>query len=148
VKPRPAALALVAAAFGLMQLVHYPRTNPPVSGDMDAPPAIRAALRRACYNCHSNETRWPWYSAVAPASWLTHYDVTEGRRRLNFSEWTDYAYDPGTLAHKLDEMAKLISSREMPPWYYRAIHPEARLDRSQREAILRWIARANHVRPR
>ncbi|HJU29581.1 MAG TPA: heme-binding domain-containing protein, partial [Candidatus Binataceae bacterium] len=136
------------AVFGLMQLVRYPRTNPPIRGDLEAPAAVKATLRRACYGCHSNETRWPWYSAIAPASWLAHYDVTEARRRLNFSEWADYAYDPGTRAHKLEEMAELISSREMPPWYYCMMHPEARLDRAQRESMLRWIARENRDRPR
>jgi hypothetical protein len=143
VRRRWAGLAITGALFGLIQLVHYSRTNPPVRSDLNAPPHVEMLLRRACYGCHSNETRWPWYSAIAPASWLAHYDVTEARRRLNFSEWADYEYDPGTRAQKLDEMAKLISSGEMPPWYYRVMHREARLDQPRRDAILRWIAREN-----
>ena len=142
-----AALAAAGVLFGLMQLVRYPRTNPPVRGDLNAPPAVKIPLRRACYACHSNETRWPWYSAIAPASWLTHYDVTEARRRLNFSEWADYEYDSGTRAQKLNEMAKLIASREMPPWYYRVMHHGAHLDRAERNSILRWIASENRTGP-
>jgi hypothetical protein len=96
-------------------------------------------LQRSCYDCHSNETRWPWYSAVAPVSWWIHYEVAEGRRRLNFSSWTDYASDPGTEDQKLDEIAHLIASDSMPPWYYRMMHTGARLTPEDRVAISRWI---------
>ena len=139
-RPLLATLALPIAMFGLMQLVRYPRTNPPVRGDLSAPAPVKTLLRRACYGCHSNETRWPWFSAIAPASWLTHYDVAEARRRLNFSEWSDYAYDPGTKEQKLKEMANMIASDAMPPWYYRAMRPNARLSDAAKAAILRWIA--------
>jgi hypothetical protein len=107
---------------------------------LSAPGVVKDALERACYDCHSNQTRWPWYSAVAPLSWWIHHDVGEGRRRLNFSSWTDYTSDPGTEDQKLDEVARLIASRAMPPWYYRAMHPEARLTSVERIAITRWIA--------
>ncbi|HEV2169974.1 MAG TPA: heme-binding domain-containing protein [Candidatus Binatus sp.] len=116
------------------------RSNPSVGGDLSVPPNVKGALQSSCYDCHSNETRWPWYSAVAPVSWWIHYEVGEGRRRLNFSSWTDYASDPGTEDQKLDEIAHLIASDSMPPWYYRLMHPGARLTPEDRGAITRWIA--------
>jgi hypothetical protein len=130
-----AAIAILAA-----QLVRPDRSNPAVQGDLSAPPVVKDALERGCYDCHSNQTRWPWYSAVAPFSWWIHHDVDEGRRRFNFSSWTDYTSDPGTEDQKLDEVARLIASRAMPPRYYIMMHPQARLTSEERIAITRWIA--------
>jgi hypothetical protein len=128
----------VATAVVAMQAVRYPRTNPPVERDLIAPADVKAALRGACYDCHSNETGWPWYTAVAPASWIIHHDVEEGRRRLNFSSWGAYADDPGTLARKLDEIARSVAAGDMAPFYYRMLHPDARLTEAQRDALLAW----------
>jgi hypothetical protein len=108
-----------------------------------APPTIVGLLKRACYDCHSNRTRWPWYSFIAPASWVVSRHVIEARRRLNFSEWDAYASDPDTAAHKLEEIADQVASRKMAPWYYRAMHPDARLNRSEREALIRWARTAS-----
>ncbi|HLX05232.1 MAG TPA: heme-binding domain-containing protein [Candidatus Binatus sp.] len=124
----------------IAQLVRPARSNPAVQADLSAPPVVKEALERGCYDCHSNQTRWPWYSAVAPFSWWIHHDVEEGRRRLNFSSWTDYTSDPGTEDQKLDEVTRLIASGAMPPWYYLAMHPQARLTSGERIAIARWIA--------
>lgn len=137
------ALISVGAIFAAAQFVRYPRTNPPVQSDFAAPAEVKRLVRRACYDCHSNETRWPWYSGIAPASWLIHHDVDEGRRRLNFSEWADYAYDPGTKAQKLDEIGKFVASGRMAPWYYRMLHPRVRLRAAQRQTIIRWVAQEN-----
>ncbi len=126
--------------FGLIQVPQCQRTNPPVTGEVDAPVEVREVLHRACYDCHSNETRWPWYSTVAPLSWWIVRHVNEGRRRLNCSEWDTYASDPETAAHKLDEIAKFVINGEMAPWYYRALYPAARLTPEQRETLARWVA--------
>lgn len=139
------AMAAVAVVLGAAQFVRFPRTNPPVSGDLAAPPDVTEIIRRACYDCHSNETKWPWYSRIAPASWLAYRHVTQARARLNFSDWTDYAYDPGTESLKLDEIEKLIRSGAMPPWYYRLTHSDARLTDAQRAAVLSWIEREQSV---
>ena len=64
----------------LIQLVSFERTNPPVTGEVEAPPEVKALLKRACFDCHSHDTTWPWYSKVAPVSWLVHRDVVEGRK--------------------------------------------------------------------
>ena len=129
-----------AVAILIAQFVRPIRSNPAISGDWSGPPIVKNALERACYDCHSNQTRWPWYSSVAPFSWWINHEVDEGRQRLNFSSWIDYTSDPGTEDQKLDEVARLIASRAMPPWYYLAMHPEARLTSDERIAITRWIA--------
>ena len=105
----------LAALFVLIQVVPVQRDNPTVRGNVTAPPAVASILRRSCYDCHSNETRWPWFSHIAPASWLAHRHVMQARARLNFSAWADYAYDPGTESRKLGEIAKLVKSGAMPP---------------------------------
>jgi Haem-binding domain len=136
------------AIFAAIQVVPVERKNFPGQDVVAAPPAVQAALRDACYDCHSNQTRWPWYSAVAPASWLAAHEVNEGRRRLNFSNWDDYASDPGTESQKLAEIAKFVAGGDMAPWYYRALHPRARLSVHQRELVVSWTReRARRITP-
>jgi cytochrome c551/c552 len=133
------AITVAAIIMAAAQFAQFPRTNPPVKGNLAAPANVGEIIRHACYDCHSNETQWPWYSKIAPASWLAYRHVMEARARLNFSEWADYAYDPGTEAHKLEEIERLIKSGAMPPWYYRLMHPRGRLTDAQRITVLRWI---------
>jgi hypothetical protein len=130
--------ALVATAVFLVvaQAFRIERGNPPVESDIGAPPAVQALLRRACYDCHSYETVWPWYAHVAPISWLLAHDVSEGRDGLNFSAWT--RYDPAKRAKKLREVAEEVAEGEMPLWYYVLVHPEARLDDGEREQLRAW----------
>jgi hypothetical protein len=129
---------IVAAILIAIQFVPVDRRNFPATDGPPAPVSVKAALRGACYDCHSNRTRWPWYSAVAPASWWAAHEVNEGRRRLNFSAWSDYASDPGTESQKLDEIADFVASGAMAPWYYRALHQEARLPKQQRAQVVNW----------
>jgi hypothetical protein len=117
---------LLMASLVLMlaiQLIPVKRTNPAVTGDVKAPEAVRTFLKRACYDCHSHETRWPWYSRVAPVSWFIAHDVKEGRNHLNFSTWTD------TTASGRDYLrGKIIQEVEsggMPPAAYAWMHPAA-----------------------
>lgn len=127
-------LALLALVL-LVQLVPYGRahTNPPVAAEprWDSP-ATRALAQRACFDCHSNETSWPWYSHVAPASWLVQNHVDEGRRVLNFSEW-------GRPQHEADEAAEEVREGEMPPRSYLILHPEARLTAAERDQLVRGL---------
>jgi hypothetical protein len=87
-----------------------------------------AILRRACFDCHSNETVWPWYAYVAPVSWLVASDVEEGREELNFSQWD--AYNADRQAHKIKECGEEVAEGEMPLWFYVPAHPEARLSQA------------------
>src|SRR5262249_61506131 len=102
-----------------------PATNSAIKAERAAPAETAPLLRRACYDCHSRETAWPWYSRVAPVSWLVVHDVEEGRRELDFSAWD--AYDAAQRAKKLRESADEIAEGEMPPWHYRLVHAAARL---------------------
>jgi len=133
---------ILAVIFAAIQLVPVDHSAAPATGELAAPPEVARILDAACYDCHSVRTRWPWYSRVAPVSWLAAHHVAAGRRRLNFSDWADYASDPGTLAHKLDEIQEAVADGSMAPWYYRMLHREARLSAAERRAIALWAAGA------
>jgi hypothetical protein len=132
---------LVVVAFGLLQFANPRRTNPPVVSDLMAtnapPPQVASMLHTACYDCHSSETRWPWYSRVAPMSWLVVKDVNDGRDALNLSDWP--ASKPERAAKRLEDMSEEISYAEMPPKKYTAIHTDARLTDSQRKELTDWL---------
>ncbi len=130
------ALLVLIAALIISQAFRINKSNPPIQGDVGATPEISALLHRACYNCHSNETVWPWYSNVAPVSWLLASDVSEGREKLNFSAWS--IYDAGLKSKKLNKIAEETGGGGMPPWYYTMVHPEARLSAAEREKIRNW----------
>ncbi|MFO0728025.1 MAG: heme-binding domain-containing protein [Myxococcota bacterium] len=131
----------VPALLLLAQLIRPERTNPPVTADIGAPQEIAALLRRACYDCHSNETVWPWYAQVAPVSWLLARDVNEGRRELNFSSWD--LVKPGSRGKKLKRAAKEARGRDMPPWFYLPMHPEARLSDAELATLTGWLDAAS-----
>lgn len=120
----------------LVQLIPVRRGNPPVESDVAAPPEVASVLRRACYDCHSNETVWPWYSRVAPVSWLVARDVREGREALNYSTWGRYS--PEERAEKLEETWEDVAEGEMPLRIYTLAHPGARLTSDDREALRAW----------
>jgi len=125
----------LVALFVLIQIVPYGRNhiNPPVVQEpaWDSP-QTRDLAKRACFDCHSNETVWPWYSNIAPVSWLVQNDTDEGRRRLNFSEW-------GRQEVEVDEIGEVVMEGEMPPAKYFPTHPEARLSAVEREALARGL---------
>ncbi len=131
---------LVLIAFIGAQFVPLDRTNPPVDPALalDAPPAVMDVLRRACLDCHSHETRWPWYAYVAPASLLVAHDVEEGREHLNLSEWN--AETPSWQAHHAEEMVEEIEDGEMPPWFYTPLHGEASLSEADVDVLRTWAA--------
>jgi hypothetical protein len=131
-------LLLLAVLLLGAQAIRPERTNPPVENDIPTAPEVKVLLRRACYDCHSNETVWPWYAGVAPASWLVAHDVREGREDLNFSTWNKYG--AAKKRKKLRETADEVGEGRMPPWYYALMHPEARLASVEREALRAWTA--------
>ena len=126
----------VAIVLALIQLIPADRTNPPVRIDVDAPDEVKGILRRACYDCHSHETRWPWYSRVAPVSWWIADHVEHGRGDLNFSAWPALDFYAQELAFK--DIEEQITKGEMPLRNYTILHPEARLTDDERETLLRW----------
>ena len=122
-----------------IQLVPYGRAheNPPVTGTpaWDSP-RTEELVRTACYDCHSNEVVWPWYSNVAPASWLVTYDVDGARAALNFSEWDA---SPEVAALFAAEIEDVVREGEMPPLQYRVAHSGARLSEAEREELIAGV---------
>jgi len=100
------------------------------------PEPVLSTLRRACFDCHSEATRWPWYATLPLASRVIERDVTEARGQLNLSRWIDY--NQFDRADMLDKMCELASRRKMPPWKYRLMHPGARLSATEVSALCAW----------
>lgn len=123
-------IAGLIAIFLLIQLIPVNRTNPPVTREIrwDSP-QTRALAQRACFDCHSNETIWPWYSNVAPVKFLLANHVREGRQNLNFSEWDRPNED-------YEEVEENIVKGYMPLGNYLMMHPEARLTEQEKKQLL------------
>ena len=125
-------IAVILLAL-LIQLIPFGRnhTNPPVSSEPNwDSPQTRELAKRACFDCHSNETVWPWYSNVAPVSWLVYRDVEEGRRRLNFSTWNSSRHE------ETGEIIEVVQSGRMPMPIYLIQHPEAKLTAAEKQALI------------
>jgi hypothetical protein len=135
---KKARLALVAAlaALALAQAVPVKRTNPPVESAVDAPPAVLAALKKSCWDCHSNETVWGWHTKIAPISWLIASDVNEGREELNFSRWD--AVDAKRRAELAKKIPEEVGEGDMPPLLYALAHPSAKPTDAEKAAITAW----------
>jgi hypothetical protein len=139
-------LLILLAIFVAIQFVPVPRSNPPVTGEITAPPEVKEVLRRSCYDCHSNETVYPWYSRVAPGSWLLARDVREGRKELNFSAWQQMQQARQNRRRK--GIWKEVASGEMPPWFYLPLHPAAKLSDADKAVLKTWSDAGPAVPPR
>ncbi len=95
---------------------------------------IATLLKDACYDCHSNQTKYPWYTSVAPLSWWIKGHIDHGREHLNFSTWSDYPAKKAS--HKLEECFEVVEGKEMPMLTYWLVHPEANLSADQRIALV------------
>ena len=126
-----------------IQLVPYGRdhVNPPVTAEptWDSP-NTRALDKQSCFDFQSNETKWPGYASIAPASWLVQYDVDEGRAVLNFSEWS-------RPQEEAKEASEVVSEGEMPPAAYRLVHSGARLSATDRDRLAQGLAKTLGLAP-
>lgn len=133
-------IAALAVLFAGLQFVQPARTNPPVKADFlkatAAPPEVAAMFHAACYDCHSDETRWPWYSRIAPVSWQVIQDVDDGRRHINLSEWPG---NPDLARKKIEHMSDEIDDGDMPLKKYTLIHKDARLTQEQQDTLTHWL---------
>ncbi len=121
--------------LAISQLIVAPlKTNPPVVSEpkWDSP-QTRALAVRACFDCHSNETVWPWYSNMPPISWLVVADTLRGRAQLNFSDWRQSRIGAG-------EMSEVIQEGEMPPVVYLPMHPNARLSDLEKQQLISGLS--------
>lgn len=139
------ALILLAA----MQFARPDRVNRQVetSQTIEAvthtPPHISMLLEKGCGDCHSENTSWRWYSNVAPVSWLQMADVGMARDLMNFSRWS--GYPPDEQADMLDHICEMARSGEMPPWYYKPLHPQRRLSKIDTGQICQWTQKAQQA---
>ena len=127
-------IVAVVGLFMLIQLIPYGRAhnNPPVLQEPQwDSPETRAMAKRACFDCHSNETVWPFYSNIAPVSWLVQRDVDEGREKLNFSEWG--------RGDEPDEIVEIVQKGEMPLGIYLIMHPEANMTSQEKQAFIEGL---------
>ncbi|MGK9475669.1 heme-binding domain-containing protein [Melioribacter sp. OK-6-Me] len=129
---------IVILTVGLIgiQFIKVDRKNPLVKGDLKAPQEVKNILKESCYDCHSNETKWPWYSYIAPFSLLIEKDVKEGRSELNFSEWE--TYDANKKSHLKKELWEEIENDKMPKYVYTLTRPNVKLDFIKKSIIKKW----------
>ena len=133
------AVLIVAITGSTIQLVPYGKnhSNPPVVREPAwNSPVTRELVKKACFDCHSNETTWPWYSKIAPMSWLVQWDVVEGREHLNFSDWRGGS----RKSENPHEISKEVAEGEMPPPQYYIAHPEAKLGAQAKKLLIDGLA--------
>jgi hypothetical protein len=126
-------LALLMLLFQVVPIGAHPGNPAVVAEPLWDSLATRELARQACFDCHSNETQWPFYAGLAPASWLVTYDVRAGRAVLNFSEWQRRQEEAG-------EAAEALAAGEMPPRIYTMMHAHARLSAADRAALARGLS--------
>jgi len=129
-----------------IQIVPVNRSNPPVDpsrtiyATQTVPSEVSEVFERSCSNCHSDQTKWPWYSYVAPASWVVARDVHQARRHLDFSQWGSYS--PKKRADKLEAICEQLVDGDMPDPKYMLFHRSARVTESQQRAVCDWTDEA------
>ncbi len=133
----------IGIVFALMQFVRIDKTVPDYEKSEDIIVAtnpseeVAAILKTTCYDCHSFESKYPWYSNIAPVSFFLKKHIDEGREELNFSLWSSYSVK--RKVHKLEEMKEMVSEGEMPLDSYLIMHSEAALSDESKEALLEWV---------
>lgn len=136
-------VVVLLVAFIIIQFFPIDKTNPPPTPGMDflkiknTPEPIAKIIRTSCYDCHSNETRYPWYSNISPASWFVKNHINKGRKHLNFSTFA--TYEPKRQAHKLEECIEMIEKKEMPLESYYVGHQNAKLTDAQRKELAEYF---------
>jgi hypothetical protein len=136
-------LIAVAVALVLIQFIGIDKSKPQYDPGADyfstinAPAEVQRIIKESCYDCHSFETNYPWYSNVSPVSWLLQKHIDEGREHMNFSEWAHYT---ASQKNKLiEESMEEIEANKMPLKSYTLLHPESKLDPQEKETILNWL---------
>jgi hypothetical protein len=139
-------IVLVILVVGLIAIQFFNRpdkttkteiTPANITKVMTVPSNVESILKRSCYDCHSNQTVWPWYTAVAPVSWLVADDVIKGRKKMNFSEWTNLS--EAKREARLNDICEEIKADEMPLSNYLIIHGDAKLSQADKDILCKWV---------
>ena len=136
-------LVILLVAFILIQFFPIDKNNPAPTPQMDfltiknTPESTAKLIRNGCYDCHSNESKYPWYSNFQPVAWFLKDHIDEGRRKLNFSKFA--TYEPKSQAHKLFEAIEMVEKDEMPLDSYTIIHSEAKYTEAQKQEVLQYF---------
>lgn len=136
------ALIVIVAFLVVAQFFRPSRVNPPIDpaktlvANAQVPPDVQGILERSCNDCHSNNTVYPWYSNVAPVSWLLASDINGGHHEMNFSEWGTYTQKK--KLRKLKAICEQVKQGDMPLWFYLPLHPNAKLSDADKAAICAW----------
>lgn len=139
-------LIILLAAFIIIQFFPIDKTNPRPTPGMDflkiknTPEKVAKIIRTSCYDCHSNETKYPWYTNISPASWYVKNHIDEGRKHLNFSTFA--VYEPQRQLHKLEECMEMVEKKEMPLESYYLGHQNAKLTDEQRADLIQYFKQA------
>lgn len=142
-KKKQLIILIVLLVFGLIQFIRPDRnlqTNPSrydIFHKTETNPEVVMIVQQACYDCHSNRTAYPWYASIAPVSWMISQHVKDGKKHLNFSEWTLYSAEK--QSHKLDEIVEVLQENEMPPQPYVWLHKEAAISPAKKERLMEWL---------
>ncbi len=135
-------LVVIVVAFVVIQFYRPAKINPAIDpaktieAQLQVTPAVSAIMDRSCNDCHSNKSRWPWYSNVAPVSWLVISDVNDGRSMMNFSEWGNY--DNDKQSRRLRDICEQVTDGEMPLWFYTPMHPGSKLSAGDVKTLCDW----------
>jgi hypothetical protein len=131
-------LIILISLFLVIQLIPVERENPSLDTNLEikAPPEVKSILKNSCFDCHSNQTNWPFYGYVAPISWLVAHDVNDGRKHLNFSEWNNYPAEK--IKNIKGEIVEEVSGDKMPLGIYTLIHSSAKLSEEQKLVLKNW----------
>jgi hypothetical protein len=138
------AAIILAILFVGSQFVRPAKTNPPIDegktlqATTQVPPAVARILDRACYDCHSSRTTWPWYTNIAPVSWFLVDHVNGGRKAMSFSEWATYPAQK--IGRRLKGICKEVKSGDMPLSSYLILHPEAKLSEADKQVLCDWTS--------
>lgn len=136
-------LIVLLVAFVIIQFFRIDKTNPAPTPGMDflniknTPESTAKLIKNGCYDCHSNESKYPWYSNIQPIAWFLKKHIDDGRKELNFSTFA--TYEPKRQAHKLQEAAEMIENGAMPLESYILMHPEAKFTEAQKKEIIDYF---------
>jgi hypothetical protein len=147
---------MFSGGAGCLMLVALAVSRPPANPHIDpaarlqakteVPSQVDRILRKACFDCHSSQTRWPWYSQLPPALWMVSRDVEKARNAMNFSDWPDPLGKTNRASGLLLAVCAVLRAERMPPARYLALHPEARLSAAEVDTICSWSqTQAAHI---